>query len=446
MENALKVNRKTASRTATLLLFRTQMMYLNKRITKNRASVLALGALLFLHLQAASADDLVYEIEALFEPNVSKPTENIFKNTTPISSICRVHIPAQCKSLNIFSLRFEGFAADSTGPFLANHTNPREGAMFKVPSTFKDVVVNHVGTNRTEVVQMRIAGVGSAWKMPRPPGVSAWAPEAGGGWIAQWREAPSPCMRTGHLAAGVRDASFFWLVPEGAGACSRQPSMDVNWFTLRSLEFAYELKTPNPLGMSDGQYTGTTSYSVGRSNDFDFGDLMNVVSGNTFIFNFTLTVKHQLKIEVPPGGNKVELVPQGGWQAWLNQGRKPTRLFRDQTFSVSSSSAFKMTLECQHQANNTCALKDPVSNQTVALDIAVSLPYGLTSRGGEAVKSRPLRLDGVGTDFFQPAFYVSRGEGTLHFEVGRDEVEKMLVSGVASTYSGDVTVIWDSEV
>jgi len=105
-----------------------------------------------------------------------------------------------------------------------------------------------------------------------------------------------------------------------------------------------------------------------------------------------------------------------------------------------------MTLECQHQANNTCALKDPVSDQTVALDIAVSLPYGLTSRGGEAVKSRPLRLDGVGTDFFQPTFYVSRGEGTLHFEVGRDEVEKMLVSGVTSTYSGDVTVIWDSEV
>jgi hypothetical protein len=34
----------------------------------------------------------------------------------------------------------------------------------------------------------------------------------------------------------------------------------------------------------------------------------------------------------------------------------------------------------------------------------------------------------------------------LHFEIARDEVGEMLKPGVARSYSGLVTVIWDSEV
>jgi hypothetical protein len=30
--------------------------------------------------------------------------------------------------------------------------------------------------------------------------------------------------------------------------------------------------------------------------------------------------------QIPPGGNKVLLEPQGGWQGWLEHGRKPVRL------------------------------------------------------------------------------------------------------------------------
>jgi len=36
-------------------------------------------------------------------------------------------------------------------------------------------------------------------------------------------------------------------------------------------------------------------------------------------------------------------------------------------------------------------------------------------------------------------------EGTLHFDIGRSAVEERLGSG-ARTYTGSVTVIWDSEV
>ncbi|MGH8385703.1 MAG: hypothetical protein ACRESJ_09425, partial [Pseudomonas sp.] len=140
------------------------------------------------------------------------------------------------------------------------------------------------------------------------------------------------------------------------------------------------------------------------------------------------------------------LLPQGGWQAWLNQGRKPVRLFRDQTFNVSSSSRFKMQLECEHPAGNTCGLRDAETAQVVPLSTSVSLPSGLTDASNQPVHRRPLLRDGGGTELFQPGVYVERKPGTLHFEVAREHVEQMLRDGAGKTWSGNVTVIWDSEV
>jgi hypothetical protein len=197
--------------------------------------------------------------------------------------------------------------------------------------------------------------------------------------------------------------------------------------------------------MSSGEYKGSLTYTAGPGMDFDMGDVL-IPNDNSITLNFTLDVMHALKVDIPPGGNKIELVPQGGWQAWLNQGRKPVRLFRDQTFNISASSRFKMHLECQYPVGNNCALRDVESADLVPLNTSVSLPHGLTDASGQPIHRRPLRLDGSGTDLFQPGFYVERRPGTLHFEVVREHVEQMLRDGAAKTYSGDVTVVWDSEV
>jgi hypothetical protein len=81
----------------------------------------------------------------------------------------------------------------------------------------------------------------------------------------------------------------------------------------------------------------------------------------------------------------------------------------------------------------------------VPVDVSVTLPDGLTDAAGQPVNRRRLLRDGSGTELFQPGLYVDRRSGTLHFEVGQGSVEQMLDSG-ATTYSGDVTVIWDSQV
>ena len=170
-----------------------------------------------------------------------------------------------------------------------------------------------------------------------------------------------------------------------------------------------------------------------------------IPSENELVFNFTLKVEHVFKIEIPPGGNKIVMLPEGGWQAWLNQGRRPVRLFRDQTFNIWTSAPFKMSMDCEHYAaNSTCALQDEKNNQ-VPVDVSVSLPSGLVDADQQAVNRRRLRVDGVGSERFDPILYIDRKPGTLHFEVGKGAVEEMLQRN-SRTYSGDITVIWDSQV
>jgi len=169
-----------------------------------------------------------------------------------------------------------------------------------------------------------------------------------------------------------------------------------------------------------------------------------IPTDDTLTFNFTLDVDHHLKVEVPPGGNRILLEPQGGWQAWLQNGRKPSRLFRDQAINLWTSSAFKMTLECPEPLGNTCSVRNAAGVQ-VPLDIAVTLPNGMSDAAGRPVNRLPLRLDGSGTELFQPTHYIDRKPSTLHFEIKADAVEQML-HHPRSTFSGTVTVVWDSQV
>lgn len=389
-----------------------------------------------------SAQALVQDISAAFRPDPSNPMVNEFVNTTPESGVCPGHIPTVCKALGIFSIRTNSLTATSNGPIRADHTDPRQGAMWKLPSEWRDVQVTHLGTGDTETVQFRMAGIGHRWDLA--PRSWVWdRPLGSDNWRSFWRYAPPPCSSTGYAATALNWALFFWIVPENAGICNRVPTTDITlmWYSLT--EYAYAIRTPNPLKMDAGQYTGTITYSIGPGGDVDFGDVM-VPSDNVFTFNFTLDVDHQLKVEVPPGGNRIQLEPQGGWQAWLQNGRKPSRLFRDQTVNLWASSHFKMTLECPEPVGNTCSVRNEAGHQ-VPLDIAVTLPPGLTDAAGRPVKRLPLLLDGSGSELFQPSMFVDRKPSTLHFEVKADAVAQMLEQP-GSTYSGSATVVWDSEI
>ncbi len=390
----------------------------------------------------------VKDIEALFRPDSGNPQNNEFVNQTPSEGYC-LQLPHVCKPTGLFSL-IAPIVFNASGPIRAFHTDPRQGGMAKVPSHWQKIDVIHESGDRA-TLEVRIAGIGheSGVRTPVTELVEGQAGDdlwkawellwTGGSWVY----APAPCEHVGRYTAGNWGYNSFWKVPVNAGVCAKQARFLIPDFYYRYFVYGYELRTPSPLTMKSGRYHGSVEYSVGPGKDFDMGDLM-IPDDDLLKLNFTLVVEHMLKVEIPPGGNKIELIPEGGWQAWLNQGRKPTRLFRDQTFNIWTSSQFKMQMTCEFTLGDVCGLEEP-GGRIVPLQVAVTLPSGLTSADGRPVVRQPLRVSGMGTELFQPGIYVDRKPGVLHFDIKQADVERML-SGEAATYKGNVTVIWDSEV
>lgn len=402
----------------------------NIRITSQVSALLLTGVF------TVSAGAATVDLTAVFRPDPARPMHNEFKNTTPQGGYCKDH-PAYCEN-GVFSIalpvRFRSIA-----PILPEHAE-RQGPMFRTPSYWKEVTVIHDDTGTTETLKMRVNGIGAAYtiKEPLPVGV----------WDASWVHAPAPCNYGGVGYGSAYYYAFFWRVPANAGSCAKrayQPIPETLGFAYQDVGFSYELITPDPLKMSTGTYRGVMNYTVGPQQDFDMGDVM-LPDDDLINLNFTLTVEHTLKVDIPPGGDRVELVPEGGWQSWLAQGRKPTRLFRDQTFNISSSTRFKMHLECNIPGLFDCMIRDPVSQRAAVVQLSISLPNGLTDTNGQPVKRRPLHVGHVNAQTFNPAFYVERAPGILHFEIAPYYVNYMLKPGEASKYSGNFTVVWDSDI
>lgn len=391
----------------------------------------------------------VASITASFKPDPSKPNSREFTNTTPMSGFCSLIPEGACKRWNMFSIGTR-IQANSINSISAGHANPRQDAMFSVPAAWKSMSVQN-SEGKTFPLEVRISAIAARYRLSHRAQDLTGQENQYDAHSRLWSEGdwgvPAKPCNWGPSPAFITDKEFdfIWTTPV-EGVCATQALFDIPAFSYLDISFAYELRTPDPLKMPPGIYTGTQTYTVGPGMDFDMGD--NMLPTDSLIqLDFTLTVDHVFSIEIPPGGNKVELLPQGGWQAWLNQGRRPTRLFRDQTFNIWTSSPFKMSMECEYsQDGNTCSLREPVSGHVVPLKVSVSLPHGLTDADGQSVSRRQLLRDGSGTELFQPNFYVDRKPGTLHFEIPPDELVEMIGTGPSRTYSGNVTVIWDSQI
>ncbi|POA17196.1 hypothetical protein C1886_23215 [Pseudomonas sp. FW300-N1A1] len=394
-----------------------------------------------------SVGAVTQEIRALFTPDSANPQSNKFINKTPSTGYCEYY-PDICRNSDTFSIRL--LTQLESNKAIEADAGPRNSAMFKVPGGWRSLTVTNADTGEVETVEVRISGVGSNYVLSDTAANLTGASNAGEGHNQLWKGAgwvnpAPPCTTTGMGFYGASTYAFFWKTPDES-ACVKVANFPIPAMTYGYLDFAYELRTPNPLGMSSGLYTGSLSYRLGPGGDFDFGDVM-IPNDSDLTLDFVLDVQHTLKVDIPPGGEKVQLVPAGGWQSWLQAGRRPVRLFRDQTFNISASSRFKMQLECEFGGfPYDCMLNDPVSRRSVELSVSISLPNGLMDSAGQPVKRQRLRAGAANALQFQPGFYVDRAPGILHFEIPQRQMEFMLQPGVASRYAGNVTVIWDSEV
>jgi hypothetical protein len=400
---------------------------------------------------SVSAQAASIEVTASFKPDPGNPMRNEFINTTPYTGHCSIY-PTFCEGLSIFSIQVP-IEFNSNGPIEARHSDMRKGAMFKPPTEWASLQVVHQETGEPSILQVRIASIGGRYYLPERVQtiIGEGAPDSNPDahemlWSGyNWTYPPAPCGYTGGMFVEPTWRSFFWLTRPGS-SCVPTAAYRIESLRYDMFQIGYELRTPNPLKMSPGRYVGSHTYGVGPGRDFDMGDIM-LPSDDSLTINFNLDVEHTLQVEIPPGGENVQLVPAGGWQSWLQAGRRPVSLLRDQTFNISASSRFKMQLECETPGIVTdCQIRDPVTKYAVELQVSVSLPDGLTDMSGQPVKRRRLRTGQANAQQFQPGFYVDRAPGILHFEVPPYVMEFMLQPGRGGNYAGRVTVIWDSEV
>ncbi|EKO3929208.1 hypothetical protein GA787_003101 [Vibrio metschnikovii] len=201
-----------------------------------------------------------------------------------------------------------------------------------------------------------------------------------------------------------------------------------NGATLRVLQFllAFRLKTPNPLKMKNGDYTGRLDLLISPNGDIDLG---NGSYSASHTINFNLSVKHQIKVDFPQSSREITLKPNDGWWA----GGKNTELSNDITYSLWASSNVNVYLRCQYKFNDACGIKNK-KNHLVGLDV-FNVTEGnkktlLTEQQPELIKvTNPL----IGQ------------KSQILFRVNNDSVTRML-QYPGSVYSGDVTFIYDAEL
>ncbi|MGU5652694.1 hypothetical protein [Aeromonas allosaccharophila] len=242
----------------------------------------------------------------------------------------------------------------------------------------------------------------------------------------------------------VTEQLFLYLIKNaaqnGPSECYYNSQLgDGTSYTVDWLNYGFRIKSPNPLTMSNGKYTGSVKIMVGRNQDIDLGDA--IYSGSTeHELKFTLTVRHQLKVDFPKGDSdghsQVTLLPPGGWINWMHNGkREPSILQQDLPFRIWFSAPFTVALRCQHQWGTECGLKDS-KGRTVPLKTyyvnSVNEMTLLTTSQYKFV----LPVQG------KPIINAARA---IRFQVvGGTVTEMMKYPG--SNFKGDVTLIFDASI
>lgn len=206
----------------------------------------------------------------------------------------------------------------------------------------------------------------------------------------------------------------------------------------------YKLSLPSPTKIVSGIYRGSLVFTVGDVNsDFDFGEGTRGLASSLTI-DFELDLRHELKVDFPPGSDRAVLEPPGGWLAWPG-GRVPPQLARDLPFRLTASGPFTVHAGCEYQLEGVslCNIFNENGDRAV-VNLAMSLPAGVKYNNGPVQRlripanaARPLRL--------VPDAATSALPGTVHFWIGESWVESMLQKP-GSTYRGGITLLFDAEV
>ena len=409
------------------------------------------GLALALMCFALSASGYDKTIEAVFTPDPNNPMKNTFVIQTRSEGHCA--LPTTCNGALGMKLPVV-FESSSGIDAATNATDQRQGAYMKIPLGWRSVMLTNNRTGSQAELKVRATTISARYVLIKPaaelsPG-GPMAPYLGHGLLWQggtWHEGVWPCYssRLWYLVSTIHE--FFWLYRNN-DTCTKKALFDIPGpFIYNQVETSFEFAMPNPLDMEPGEYSASTHYGLGPAQDFDFGDLM-LPSDNTLALDFKFVVNSALTVDFPPGSQRAVLQPREGWQGWLNSGRKPPGLSAFQNFKLSTSSNFKMYLDCQYSVGTDCGIyaESATSHAQVAVDTSVSFAAGITLMSGKRPAIKVPLAQGIhnAVSFEIDGVQTARG-AIMNYEITPD-VTALMVENPGSTYSGIVTIVFDVNI
>jgi len=406
------------------------------------------GALLISASFYSSATSV--DITASFSPSMQNPANNSFTNTTSQSGYCASY-PTVCTANGVFSVGIGVTATLNSAGFKAN-SQPREGMYFKMPGAWRSATVTNA-EGETSTVEFRVSAFSAKYNMH-----NGWVlADHQGAWNgSSFVNAPAPCGYSGVGAYSDWFYRFMWKWPVSDVACYKTASKDLTGdpYLIDDISIAYELKTPDPLKIGSGDYTGTLHLTAGPGGDIDFGDNFTA-SDSAVDIRFHLSVNHELKLTTTAENQTVSLQPcqpgrvctadegKANWERWMVSRITPQLTGRS-NFNLSSSGAFTVYLDCAQQAGADCALKSSSTGQLVPVQSLLTLPDNIVdSSTGSAVRQKRLAIGkDVTSNVFSTRTYGQDRQGSIDFLVKQRDVDTML-STRPDSYSGTVTVIFD---
>ncbi|MDD1984126.1 hypothetical protein [Pseudomonas asiatica] len=310
-------------------------------------------------------------MEALVSAEYLGDASGRFENTTPLAAYCQ-RWSADCREMRAMQLPI---TYDRTT--IKNSGDVRDHFYVQLPSA-RTVDVFNSTTGESHRLNFEFLGVSQQVQgTPELRVNPVWTYYVRGG--CSYRQ-------TFGYASRPYATHYLWLVRDPkspAGCYSIHDAMSTGYTVKTSVSnmgIAYRLTMPEPSRMKPGFYTGSLTYSIGPGGDFDFGNGVSAINGNSLTLNFELDVQHAFVFEFPPGSDRAVLEPPGGWSAWLGGRGAPQRLQRDVPFRLWSTGPFKVYKLCQPYQGSGCAIRSS-DNHSVPVAIALSLPGGIQHQG-----------------------------------------------------------------
>lgn len=399
-----------------------------RRYLRARSPALALLLAMLVGAWSSSAMGQVakMDIKASFAPNSLDPTHRKFKNDTPTGGLCQ-RWPSLCAGDQFSIMTPLRVDSRSLG---GDRSNPRVNYFMGVDAQWKEVEVVHAGGS-THKVRFRISMLSQKYSTNNSGAPSQNGASSGG------------CTRLGPDIGSVLWHSWGWVLPAGMRSCSRPTEhATAKLINIDEISLGYELDTPDPLAMLDGEYMGAVSYTVGPGAQIDLGDGQHLHT--ELEINFELTVAHDFRVRFASETPTVTLAPEGGWSQWVDHGTAPRRLHQELPFHLTSSMDFSMKLRCEYPTgDDRCGIRNAVADTVVPVDVDVTIPGMRNMHDGRPAQFTPLTPIDANAPRFTSPLYIQDRRSTLRFVAGREAVTEM-VNSPGSQWRGDITVVFDA--